>query len=154
MQLLLCLPVEAHTAPNVKLFEMKGEASLLDRYAVYTQLQQLLTPSSSNSVLQLFPPDTRAVWQALGAAAAATAAKHSRAGDAPEVQQEMALQRLQQLLEAAARGEPVSLETEAKDDEAPQLLLNKVIPQVLAHKPFTDLRSFQGKLFIPYTTFT
>lgn len=123
---------------------MKGEEPLLDRAGVYTQLQQLLTPGSSNSVLDQLPPETRAVWQSLGAAAAATAAKHARAGDAAEVQQEMALQKLQQLLETAVAGQEVALEPQ-EEAENKRLLVNRIVPQVLAHKPFSEERDLQGE---------
>lgn len=123
---------------------MKGEEPLLDRAGVYTQLQQLLSTESSNNILELLPPDTRAVWQSLGAAAAAEAAKRAKAGDTPEVQQEMALQRMQQLLEAAADGQPVKIERKGGDENTP-LMLNGIIPQILAHKPFAEERDFQGE---------
>lgn len=120
---------------------MKVDEPLLDRAGVYTQLQQLLTPGSSNGVLDLLPPDTRAIWQSLGAAAAAAASKHARAGDTTEVQQEMALQQMQQLLEAAAEGQPVTLEKN-EGQENTRLLLNRIMPQVLAHKPFAEEKDY------------
>ncbi|KAL8429864.1 hypothetical protein Efla_004678 [Eimeria flavescens] len=129
------LPASFSGHPNCSM----AEEPLLDRAGVYTQLQQLLTPGSSNSVLHLLPPDTRAIWQSLGAAAAAAAAKHARAGDTPEVQQEMALQRMQQLLEAAAAGQQVQLEAAA---DGP-LLLNRLLPQILAHRPFVEEKDMQ-----------
>ncbi|XP_026190643.1 uncharacterized protein LOC34622763 [Cyclospora cayetanensis] len=123
---------------------MNTEEPLLDRAGVFMQLQELLTPGSSSSVLELVPPDTRAVWHFLGNTLAETASNHARAGELSEVQQEKALQRLQQLLEAAATGQTVPIENSSEGSSP--LLLNGIIPQVLAHKPFTELKDFVGEV--------
>ncbi|OEH78667.1 DNA polymerase alpha [Cyclospora cayetanensis] len=134
---------------------MNTEEPLLDRAGVFMQLQELLTPGSSSSVLELVPPDTRAVWHFLGNTLAETASNHARAGELSEVQQEKALQRLQQLLEAAATGQTVPIENSSEGSSP--LLLNGIIPQVLAHKPFTELKDFVEErqiLFGPSEGFT
>ncbi|KAL8274253.1 hypothetical protein Esti_001842 [Eimeria stiedai] len=120
-----------------------GEEPLLDRAGVYLQLQQLLTPGSSSSVLELLPPDTRDVWQSLAAAAAAAAAKHARAGDPPQVQREKALQRMQQLLGAAAEGQHVFLDSQGGEAAGGPLLLNRILPQVLASRPLAGEKDFE-----------
>ncbi|KAL8447460.1 hypothetical protein Emed_004414 [Eimeria media] len=107
------------------------------------RLQQLLTPGSSSSVLELLPPDTRGVWQSLAAAGAAAAAKHARAGDPPEVQQEKALQRMQQLLGAAAEGQHVFLDSQGGEAAGGPLLLNRILPQVLASRPLPGEKDFE-----------
>ncbi|CDJ35986.1 uncharacterized protein EMH_0004050 [Eimeria mitis] len=123
---------------------MKTEEPLLDRAGVYRELQRLLDADSSSSVLEFLPEESRGIWAALGAAAAATSAKQARAGETVEAQEEMSLQRLQQLLEEAAAGVPVYLGAAGEKDPqtSPRFLLNKIIPQILASRPLLQQKDF------------
>lgn len=131
---------------------MKAASSVpVDRSGLYTQLHHLLQPGQG-SVIDLLPADSRPIWEALAAVANYTAAQQQRSGAPTEAQQERALQQLEQLLEAAENGQKVYLTADGCPSvtNSGNLLLNRILPQILAHRSTAEDRDYQGKfLFTP-----